>query len=158
MPLWDQPAVVAAIVTIVLGGGITALRYTFNVRFVTERDMREQVDAVDEKSDERYGDVIERLDEHSNKIEEVRDLIMGAEYQVNGGMLELVTKTEEDVEDYGDRIDGVERIQLKIRRRQREHSGGEPVAWGEDTDPPPGHDADMEPPEGHDPDETDDSE
>lgn len=130
-------AVTAAVVTALIGLLLTTLRYVFDVQLTTEGDVRRMIAEVNASRQDDFDEIIRRLDDHKEALENLEQLIMGGEYQVSDGMLELVEINAEDIEDHDERIDGVERIQLKIRRRQREHTGGENVADPEDVDPPP---------------------
>lgn len=141
--IWTSPAVVAALVTIILTGGVSILRYIFDIQLITKGEVNEQIEDADRKLEEQIDEIIYKLEEHSNQLSEIEKLIMGGEYQISDGMLELVEMNEEEIEDHESRIEGVERIQLKIRRRQQEHTGGEPVARKEDVDPPPDFDTDL---------------
>jgi hypothetical protein len=123
-------AVVAALVTVALGALITALRYVFGVELLTTDDVDRMI--ADEKA--IHQDDVDAIFERLDRLE---DLLMGGEYQIDDGMLELVELNADSIEDHDERIDGVERIQLKIRRRQREHSGGDSVADSDDETPPP---------------------
>jgi erythromycin esterase-like protein len=126
--IWSNPSVAAAIVatliTFAIGGPIAALRYTFGVRLVTEPQVDDRIaDAVEslQDQDER---IIERLDEHGKTLDRVEALVVGGEYQINDGMLELIETNQDELEDQDERITDVERIQLKIRRRQEEPDDG----------------------------------
>lgn len=130
-------AIIAAVVTLFLSALASAVRYVFGVRLVTTDRVDEKIATANRQRQTDFDAIIERLDEHGEKLSEIESLIMGGEYQVSDGMLEIVEANRDVSEDHESRIKGVERIQLKIRRRQREHSGGEPVARGEDVDPPP---------------------
>lgn len=137
MSLLQEPAVIAAIVTVVLTGAMSAIRYAFNIQFLRIGQVEEKIEESDKEIGTKFDELGERLDKQNEQLSNIEDLILGGEYQVSDGMLELVEVNNEDIEDHEDRIEGVERIQLKIRRRQKEHSGGEPVAHGEDLEPPP---------------------
>lgn len=137
-------AIIAAFVTLFLGALASALRYVFGVRLATTELVDEKIATANRERQTDFDAIIERLDEHGEQLSEIEDLIMGGEYQVSDGMLEIVEANREVSEDHESRIEGVERIQLKIRRRQREHSGGDPVARNEDLDPPPSMGAEMD--------------
>lgn len=130
-------AVTAAVVTILIGGLLTTLRYVFDVQLMTEADVEAKIAAANSQRQQDFDTIIERLDSQSKALANLEELIMGGEYQVSDGMLELTQVNAEDIAEHEERIDGVERIQLKIRRRQEEHTGGEDVAGPEDINPPP---------------------
>lgn len=130
-------AIISTVVTVTITGLIAAGRYLFDLQLITRPDLEERIAEAQKGTDERDEKIMHTLEEHTRKLDNIETLIMGSEYQVSDGMLEIVERSEEELEDHDSRIEGVERIQLKIRRRQKEHSGGEPVAREEDVDPPP---------------------
>jgi hypothetical protein len=129
-----EPAIVAALVTLLLGGLATVFRYIFNIELITEKKVDEKIQAANAERQNDFDRISEKLDNQETQLQEIRDLIMGGEYQVSDGMLEIVEMNRKDVEEHEERIEGVERVQLKIRRRQRDHSGEEPVEHSEDLD------------------------
>lgn len=133
-------AVTAAFVTALLGALATTLRYVFDVQLVTSDEVEDKIESATGNFHDDLDDIIGRLDDHSEHLDRLEDLLMGGEYQISDGMLELIEVNADEIEDHDERIDGVERIQLKIRRRQRESSGGEMVAEAEDVNPPPDYD------------------
>jgi hypothetical protein len=123
-------ALVSVFVTVLIGGSLTVIRFVFGVELLTTRDI-----------EKRDAEIMDTLDDHTERLEEIETLIMGGEYQISDGMLEVVHDTSDDVDDHEKRIEGIERIQLKIRRRQQ--GDDEPIARGEDIDPPPAMDTDL---------------
>jgi erythromycin esterase-like protein len=120
--LLSNPSVVAAIVaaciTAAIGAIIAALRYVFGVELVTEPEVDDRIaDAVDSLQ-EQDNEIINRLDKHGETLDRVEALVVGGEYHINDGMLELIETNADELDDQGERITDVERIQLKIRRRQ----------------------------------------
>lgn len=134
-------AFTAAIVTAAIGLVLTALRYVFDVQLATQSDVDEKIEAANADRQDDFDEILTRLDEHKEVLTDLEELIMGSEYQVSDGMLELVEINAEEIESHDERIDGVERIQLKIRRRQA--AEGEHIAGPEDLDPPPDYDTDR---------------
>lgn len=130
-------AVTAALVTTLIGALLTTLRYVFDVQLMTEADVEAKIAAKNNQRQQDFDTIIKRLDSQSEALSSLEELIMGGEYQVSDGMLELTQINADDIAEHEERIDGVERIQLKIRRRQQEHTGGQDVADPEDVNPPP---------------------
>lgn len=112
-----EPAVTAAIVAgvtvFILSGLSSVARYTFGIEIPTHREVDNKIEVADEELEEGFDEICDKLDENTEQLNKLEDLILGSEYQVDDGMLELVEGHEE-------RIEGVERIQLRIRRRQGE--------------------------------------
>lgn len=126
-------ATVATLVAVLIGGSITAARYVFGVELVTKPQLEDQLEAnveAREAQDERFE---KQFDEINEQLRELRELIMGSEFQVSDGMLEIVEMNRESIDEHGERISDVERIQLKIRRRQEhDHDGPEEPGPQED--------------------------
>lgn len=113
-------AIIATLITVGIGGLVAAVRYVFDVQLVTEPEVdRRVVDAV-ESLQEQDEEIAKTLDEHGDKLDRLEELVLGGEYQISDGMLELIELNAEDIDDHEGRITDVERIQLKIRRRQAE--------------------------------------
>jgi hypothetical protein len=127
--VFSEPAVAAAIVATVItfgiGGAVAALRYTFGVQLVTRPEVEKQISDAVKSLNDQDKEIIERLDEHGEKLDRVEALVVGGEYEINDGMLELIETNADDIDDQGERITDVERIQLKIRRRQSKEDIGE---------------------------------
>lgn len=115
-------ALIAAVVTVILGAAATVFRYVFGVSLVTEDQLKDLIDDEVDSVDAETGQIMESLDRQGEQLNDIEELILGGEYQVTDGMLTLVQQNVEDIEDHGSRIDSVERIQLKIRRRQAEQA------------------------------------
>lgn len=113
-----SPALIAGLAGAVTTAALTVLvvvfRYVFSPALVTQAE----VNRIDEARRERDEEIIECLEDRADHLDEIEELILGSEYQVSDGMLEVVQANESDVR-------GVERIQLRIQRRQEEHTGGE---------------------------------
>lgn len=113
-----DPAVIAAVAGAVTTAALTVLvavfRYVFSSALVTQAE----VNRIEEDHRKRDEKIIERLEDRADHLDEIEELILGSEYQVSDGMLEVVQSNESDVR-------SVERIQLQIQRRQEEHTGGE---------------------------------
>jgi hypothetical protein len=113
-----SPAVIAGLAGAVTTAALTVLvavfRYVFSPTLVTQAE----VNRIEEDHRERDAEIMECLEDRADQLDEIEELILGSEYQVSDGMLEVVQANESDIR-------GVERIQLRIQRRQHEHTGGE---------------------------------
>jgi len=117
-------ALVAGSVTVILGTLVSVWRYVFGVQLATKTEVEQKI-AQSQQIPAENNEIIAALDEHGNQLDEIEDLILGGEYQVDDGMLEVVRKNVDDIDEHGDRIDSIERIQLKIRRREDDNLGEE---------------------------------
>lgn len=113
-------AIVASIVSITFGSLVAGLRYIFGIQLATKNDVDKKIAGSEIGAEDKFNEIYTRLDKTGEKLEHIEELIMGSEYQVSEGMLEVVLMNRDYLEDHKDRIKRIEHIQIKIRRKQED--------------------------------------
>jgi len=110
------PSVAAALVTVALGVIGAAARYVFNVRLVRESYVEDEYGPRFDTIETRLDEISDRLDEQADQLAQLESLVIGNEYNPNGGLVELIEENSNLSAENEERIEALER-DLEVEHR-----------------------------------------